>query len=164
VLPVFCSHEQPAVRVSPEAVDVWHSCTTRVDPETEHLMLQIAVATADRLLGITGGAAPRLALIELPPHPDCGFDHPERWFGTVHRRSDGRGTHLLVEAAVAGKPFPKVPRDHLLAGRLPALDPIRGDGSFDGGVRTMLASLMSDAVPTIRDMARISGTSERTFQ
>lgn len=164
VLPVFCSHEQLAVRVSPEAVDVWHSYTIKFDPETEHLMLQYAVAMADRLLGMTGGAAPRLALIELPPHPDCGLAHLERWFGTVLRPSEARGTHLLVDAAVAEKPFPRVARDHLLSGRLPALDPIRGDGSFGGSVKIMLASLMSDAVPTIRDMAGISGTSVRTFQ
>jgi AraC-like DNA-binding protein len=164
VLPVFCSHEQLAVKVAPSSVDVWHSYTIKFDPETEHLLLQYAVAMADRLLGMTGTAAPRLAQVEMPPHPDFGLEHLNRWFGTVLRPSDGRRTHIRVEAAVAEKPFPRAARDRLAAGRLPPLQPIRGDGSFGGSVKTMLASMMTDDIPTIRDMAKVCGTSVRTLQ
>jgi len=164
VLPVFCSHEQLALKAAPSVVSVWHSYTVRFDPETEHLMLQYAVAMADRLLGMTGTAAPRLARVEMPPHPDFGLDHLDRWFGDVLCPSDSRGTRFLVEAAVAEKLFPRAARDRLLAGRLPALGSIRGDGSFGDSVKTMLASLMTDDIPTIRDMAKVSGTSVRTLQ
>ena len=68
------------------------------------------------------------------------------------------------DAAVAERPFPRVARDHLLAGRLPALAPIRGEGGFGGSVKNMLASMLADDIPTIRDMAKLSGTSVRTFQ
>lgn len=164
VLPIFCSHEQLAIKVAPTIVDVWHSYTVKFDPETEHLMLQYAVAMADRLFGMTGIAVPRMVRVEMPPHPDFGLEHLSKWFSNVVRPSDSRGTHILVETEIAQRPFPRVARDHLLAGRLPALEPIRGDGSFGGSVKNMLASMLTDDVPTIREMAKISGTSVRTFQ
>jgi AraC-like DNA-binding protein len=164
VLPVFCSHEQLAVKVASSFVDVWHFYTVKFDPETEHLLLQYAVAMADRLLGMTGVGGPRMARIDLPPHPDFGVKHLKPWFGVSVRPSEGRRTHFVVDTAVAERPFPRVARDHLLAGRLPPLQPIRGDGSFGGSVKTMLASMMTDDIPTIRDMAKVCGTSVRTLQ
>lgn len=164
VLPVFCSHEQLAIKVAPSSVDVWHSYTVKFDPETEHMLLQYAVAMADRLLGMTGAVGPRLARVDLPPHPEFGVKHLNAWFGVAVRPVEGRRTHLVVEAALAKRPFPRVARDHLLAGRLPALEPIRGEGGFGGSVKTMLASMLADDLPTIRDMAKLSGTSIRTLQ
>jgi AraC-like DNA-binding protein len=164
VLPVFCSHEQLAIKVSPSVVDVWHSYTVKFDTETEHLMLQYAVAMADRLLGMTGTAAPRLARIEMPPHPDFGFSHLSKWFGDAVHPSEGRGTHMQIEATIAERPFPRAARDRLLAGRLPALEPIRGGGSFSDSVKVMLSSMLTDAIPTVRDMAKVCGTSVRSFQ
>jgi AraC-like DNA-binding protein len=164
VLPVFCSHEQLAINIAPSAIDVRHSYTIRFDPETEHLMLQYALAMADRLLGMTGTTAPRLARVEMPPHPDFGLEHLSGWFGTVVRPSDGRGTRILVEAGVAEKPFPKAARDRLLAGRLPSLHPLRADGSFGESVKVTVSSLLTDGIPTVRDMAGLCGMSVRSFQ
>jgi len=164
VLPVFCSHEQLAIKVAPSVVDVWHSYTVKFDAETEHLMLQYAVAMADRLLGMTGTAGPRLAQVEMPPHPEFGLDHLDKWFGNVMRPMEGRGTHIQVEAAAAERPFPRVARDRLLAGRLPALSPIRGDGKFGDSVKVMVTSMLTDGTPTVRDMAKVCGTSVRSFQ
>lgn len=164
VLPVFCSHEQLVIKVAPPVVNIWHSYTVRFDPETEHLMLQYALAMADRLLGMTGTAAPRLAQVEMPPHPDVGLEHLTKWFGHAVRPTEGRRTHIVVEAAVAERPFPKAARDRFLAGRLPPLEPIRGDGSFSDSVKVMLSSMLTDAIPSIRDMAKVCGTSVRTFQ
>jgi AraC-like DNA-binding protein len=164
VLPAFCSHEQLAIKVAPSFVDVWHTYTVKFDAETEHLMLQYALAMADRLLGMTGTAAPRLAQVEMPPHPDFGLNHLNRWFGNVVRPSDGRRTRILVKTAVAERPFPRAARDRLLAGRLPALEPIRGDGSFSDSVKIMVSSMLTDGIPTVRDMAKVCGTSVRSFQ
>lgn len=164
VLPVFCSHEQLAIKVAPTFVDIWHSYTVKFDPETEHLMLQYAVAIADRLLGMTGAAGTRFTRVDLPPHPEAGVKHLNAWFGDVVVASEGRGTHILVDTAIAERPFPKTARDRLLAGRLPALEPIRGDGRFSDSVRIMLASMLTDAVPTVRDVASVCGTSVRSFQ
>lgn len=164
VLPVFCSHEQLAIKVAPSVVDVWHSYMVKFDPETEHLMLQYALAMADRLLDMTGAGAPRLARVEMPPHPDFGVEHLNTWFGDAVRPSESRRTHILVEAAIAERPFPRAARDRLLAGRLPTLEPIRGDGSFGDSVKVMLSSMLTDAIPTVRDMAKVCGTSVRSFQ
>lgn len=164
VLPVFCSHEQLAIKAAPAGVEVWHSYTVKFDPETEHLLLQYAVAMADRLLGMTGAVGPRMVRVDLPPHPKFGVKHLNTWFADTVRPSKGRRTHIVVDAAMAERPFPRVARDHLLAGRLPALEPIRGDGSFGGSVKNMLSSMLTEDIPTIRDMAKLSGTSVRTFQ
>jgi AraC-like DNA-binding protein len=127
-------------------------------------MLQYAVAMADRLLGMTGTTAPRLVQVKMPPHPDFGLEHLTRWFGDVVRPSEGRGTHILVEAAVAERPFPRAARDRLLAGHLPAIEPIRGDGSFSDSAKVMLSSMLTDGIPTVRDMATVCGTSVRSLQ
>lgn len=164
VLPVFCSHEQLAIKVTPTVVDVWHSYTVRFDRETEHLMLLYGLAMADRLLGMTGSAAPRLVQVELPPHPDFGLDHLAGWFGDALRPSEGRGTHILIEPAIAERAFPRTARDRFLSGRLPALGPIRGDGRFSDSVKIMLASMLTDGIPTVRDMAMACGTSVRSLQ
>jgi AraC-like DNA-binding protein len=164
VLPVFCSHEHLAIKVAPPFVDVWHSYTVRFDPETEHLLLQYAVAMADRLLGMTGAVGPRMARIDLPPHPDFGVKHLESWFGNAVLPSEGRRTHFRIEAAVAERPFPRAARDRLLAGRLPALEPIRGDSSFSDSVKVMLSSMLTDGIPTVPDMAKVCGISVRSFQ
>lgn len=164
VLPIFCSHEQLAIKTSPDFVDIWHSYTVKFDPETEHLMLQYAVAMVDRLVGMTGAPGPRLARIDLPPHPEFGLTHLQPWFGDVLCPSEGRGTHILVETALAERSFPKTARDRFLAGRLPALGPIRGDGRFSDSVKIMLASMLTDAIPSVRDMAKVCGTSVRSLQ
>lgn len=164
VVPVFCSHEQLAIKVAPSGVIVWHSYTVKFDAETEHLMLQYAVAMADRLLGMTGTAGPRLAQVEMPAHPEFRLDHLDKWFGTDMRPAEGRRTRIQVDATVADKPFPRVARDRLLAGRLPALSPIRGDGRFGDSVKVMVSSMLPDGVPTVRDMAKVCGTSVRSLQ
>lgn len=164
VLPMFCSHEQLASKNLPSFIGFWHSYTVRFDPETEHLLLQYALAMMDRLLGMTGASGPRMVRIDLPPHPDAGLIHLASRFGDALRPSEGRGTHILVEAAIAERPFPRAARDRLLSGRLPALEPIRGDGSFGASVKIMLSSMLTDAMPSVRDMAEVCGTSVRSFQ
>jgi AraC-like DNA-binding protein len=164
VLPVFCSHEQLAIKVAQPFVEIWHSYTVKFAPETEHLLLQYAVAMADRLVGMTGTPAPRMARIEIPLHPEFGVSHLRKWFGDTVHPSEGRGTRMLVAAATADRPFPRAARDRLLAGRLPALEPIRGGARFSDSVKVMLSSMLTEALPTVRDMARFCGTSVRTFQ
>lgn len=164
VLPMFCSHEQLAIRATPSFTDFWHSYTVKFDLEIEHLMLQYAVAMMDRLLGMTGAAGPRMARIDLPPHPEFGLKHLNARFGEALRPVEGRGTRISVETAIAERPFPKSARDRLLAGRLPPLEPIRGGERFSDSVRVILESMLTDVVPTVRDMADVCGTSVRSLQ
>ncbi len=164
VLPVFCSHEQLSITVTPTGVDLWHSYTVKFDPETEHLMVQYALAMTDRLLGMTGTAAPRLVKAELPPHPEHGLTHLDKWLGTTLHPSERRGIHILVDPAVAERPFPRTARDRFLSGGLPPLAPIRGDGSFGDSVKVMVSSMLTDGIPTVRDMAMACGTSVRSLQ
>lgn len=60
-LPLFCSHEHLSLHPRPGGLMLRHSYPVGFDPEAEHLMLQYAVAMADRLCSMTGAGSPRLA-------------------------------------------------------------------------------------------------------
>lgn len=163
-LPLFCSHEHLSLHPEPGGLLVRHSYAVRFDPETEHLMLQYAVAMADRLCGMTGAASPRLARVEIPPHPDCGVQHLRRWFGAGVSAKAGHAIGISIGGDVADLQFPTIARDRMLGSRTLDMVPLRGDGSFAGSVRIMLASLLEDGVPSIGQLAAASGTSLRTLQ
>ncbi len=85
------------------------------------MLLQYAVAMADRLLGMTGAVGPRMVQIDLLPHPDFGVKHLSSWFGDRVQASERRGTHIVLDPTMAERHFPRVARDHLLAGVFPQL-------------------------------------------
>lgn len=163
-LPLFCSHEHLSMHPHSSGILVRHSYAAKFDAETEHLMLQYAVAMADRLCSMTGAGSPRLARVEIPPHPDHGVQHLHRWFGPGVVAKAGHGISILVGHDVADRQFPVVARDRMLGKRPPDMVPLRGDGTFSSSARTMLASMLEDGVPSIAQLAEASGTSVRTLQ
>ncbi len=163
-LPLFCSHEQLSLHPGPGALVMRHSYTVDFEPETEHLMLQYAVAMADRLCGMTGAAAPRLGRIEIPPHPDRGLDHLTGWFGDRLHAAEGRAITVTMEKQVAERPFRTIARDRMLGGRMPELVPLRGDGTLSGSARLMLCSMFEDGVPSVQQLAAAAGMTVRTLQ
>src|SRR5271165_3988996 len=80
-LPYYCSHEQVSFERKAGQYVVREFFAHRFDPETEHTLLQYAAAMIDRILRMAGDPAPRIARIEIPPHPMCGVTHLCRWFG-----------------------------------------------------------------------------------
>jgi AraC-like DNA-binding protein len=163
-LPLFCSYEHVSLHPGPEQLVVRHSYGVRFEPETEHLMLQYAVAMADRLCGMTGAAAPRLARVEIPPHPVLGVEHLRRWFGAGVTAKAGHALSIWIDQATANRRFPTIARDRMIGARPTDMVPLRGDGTLSGSVRIMLTSMLEDGVPSLRQLADAAGTSARTLQ
>lgn len=163
-LPLFCSHEHLSLHPRPGGLQLRHSYPVNFDAETEHLMLQYAVAMADRLCGMTGVGSPRLARIEIPPHPESGVEHLRKRFGAAIVAKPGRAISISIDSNVADRPFPNVARDRMLGKRPRGMVPLRGDGSFAGSARVMLSSMLEDGVPSLEQLAAASGTSVRTLQ
>ena len=163
-LPLFCSHEHLSLQLAAGGLLVRHSYAVRFEPETEHLMLQYAVAMTDRLCAMTGAAAPRLTRIEIPPHPDSGVEHLQHWFGPGIVAEPGHGISIAIQRDVAERQFLMIARDRMLGKRPPEMVPLRGDGSFSGSARIMLASMLEDGLPSIQQLAAASAASVRTLQ
>jgi hypothetical protein len=72
-LPPFCSHEHLSQERRGNSVLVRHSYAVGFDRETEHLMLQYALAMADRLCAMTETKSRRMERVEIPPHPEAGI-------------------------------------------------------------------------------------------
>ena len=112
-LPYYCSHEQVSFERKPGQYVVREFFAHKFDPETRHLLLQYAAAMIDRILSMAGDPAPRIARIEIPPHPTHGVGHLRRWFGNGVAETRSRGITLVVEDRVMERAFGKVARDRL---------------------------------------------------
>ncbi len=162
-LPLFCSHEHLSQERNGASVHVRHSYAVRFDPETQHLMLQYAVAMADRLCSMTGVPFNRLETIEIPPHPDAGIEHLEPWFGDRVRAKPGQAIRIVISRDVADRQFVRIGRDRMMAGNLPSVQPLRAD-TFAGSAGIMLASMLEEGLPSVSQLAQAAGTSVRTLQ
>jgi len=163
-LPMFCSHEHLALHLAEEVLVVRHSYAVRFDAETEHLMLQYAVAMSDRICAMTGARSPRRLSVEMPPHPEAGFDHLAPWLG--HRISP-RADHSIcvtIPREVAERPFLLRARDRLASGGMSDFTPLRGDGTLSDSARIMIAAMIENDLPRIEDLAAAAGMSVRTLQ
>lgn len=163
-LPLFCSHEQLMVSRQSEGLVLRHFYTTNFDPETAHLLLQYAVAMADRMCAMTGAGAGRLKRVELAAHPTVRLDHLEPWFGPVLEPAPGPSTLIEIPRGVADRVFLSVARDRSMQGPPPGLEPLRGDGSLTHSAKIILRSMFEDGVPTVRDLAEVCGMSVRSLQ
>lgn len=163
-LPLFCSHEHLSMHKETDGLVLRHSYAIGFEPETEHLMLQYAAAMVDRLCSMTGAVSPRLAHVEMPPHPASGLDHLRPWLGGAVVGGRSRAISIVIDRAVADRRFQHVARDRMLGKSPPEMVPLRGDGSFAGSARVMLASMLEDGLPSVEQLAVASGTSVRTLQ
>jgi AraC-like DNA-binding protein len=164
-LPYYCSHEQVSFERKPGQYIVREFFAHRFDPETRHLLLQYAAAMIDRILSMTGGSEPRIARIEIPPHPAHGVAHLRRWFGHGVAETRSRGITVVVDDRVMERAFGKVARDRLNPRGLNDGTPLRAGPAFSDSVKSLLGLMIeSDETPSMKRVVAATGTSARTFQ
>jgi AraC-like DNA-binding protein len=163
-LPFFCTHEHVAVRRQPDGINLSHFYAMHFDAETTHLLHQYVATMTDVLCGMTGAGKPRLKRIEIAPHPELGLEHLRRWFGDRLVETNLRTLRVQIESGVADRPFRRVARDRLAQGLPPGLGPLRGDGSFAGSARIVIAAMLEDGRVTVERLAELSGIRLRTLQ
>jgi AraC-like DNA-binding protein len=163
-LPYYCSHEQVSFERRPGRYVVREFFAHRFDPETRHLLLQYAAAMIDRILSMAGDAKPRIARIEIPPHPIHGVGHLRRWFGDGVAETKSRGITLFVDDPVMERAFGKLVRDRLNPRELDRRASLRGE-TFSDSVKSLLSLMIeSEETPTMKRIVAAAGTSARTFQ
>jgi AraC-like DNA-binding protein len=164
-LPYYCSHEQVSFERKQSQYVVREFFAHRFDSETRHMLLQYAAAMIDRILGMAGDSAPRIAHIEVPPHPTYGVGHLRRWFGDGVAETRSRGITVIVDDRVMECAFDKVARDRLNPRGLNNGTPLRVGPDFSDSVKSLLNLMIeNDEVPTMKRVVAAAGTSARTFQ
>ncbi|NRG16092.1 helix-turn-helix domain-containing protein [Rhizobiales bacterium] len=163
-LPLFCSHENLFVSDDQDTLVVRHNYGCRFDTEAAHLMLLYAIAMCDRLCAMTGATVPRIQHIEVLPHPIAGVDHLRELFGVGVVPVRSHAVVLRVPRGIAERSVSSIARDRMATSRTSSLLPLRGDGTFASSARIMLASMVEDGLPALRDLAIAAGTSTRTLQ
>ena len=164
-LPYYCSHEQVSFERKAGRYVVREFFAHRFDPETQHTILQYATAMIDRILSMAGGPQPRLAKIEIPPHPTYKVEHLRRWFGDRVTETKSRGITVLIEDRVMERAFSKVARDRLNPRALDSGASLRGGETFSDSVKALLNLMIeNDEAPSMRRVVAAAGMSARSFQ
>ncbi len=164
-LPFYCSHEQVSFERKAGRYVVREFFAHRFDPETEHTLLQYATAMIDRILGMAGSPPPRLAKIEIPPHPTHRVEHLRRWFGDRVIETKSRGITVVIEDRVMERAFSKVARDRLNPRALDSGASLRGGETFSDSVRAFLnLTIENDEAPSMKRVVAAAGMSARSFQ
>jgi AraC-like DNA-binding protein len=164
-LPYYCSHEQVSFERKPGQYVVREFFAHRLDPETQHTLLQYAAAMMDRILSMAGAPPPRFAKLEIPPHPVHKVEHLRRWFGDRVIETRSRGITVLIEDRIMERAFSKVARDRLNPRALDSRASLRGGEAFADSVKAFLSLMIeNDETPSIRRVVAAAGTSARTFQ
>jgi len=164
-LPYYCSHEQVSFERKPDHYVVREFFAHRFDPETRHILLQYAAAMIDRVLSMTGAPAPRIARIEIPPHPKLGVEHLRRWFGEGVTATRSPGITVVVADCVMERAYGKLARNRLNPRGLNNQTPLRAGQGFSDSVKSLLGLMIeNDDTPTMKRVVAAAGTSARTFQ
>ena len=104
-LPYYCSHEQVSFERKQGQYVVREYFAHRFGTETRHILLQYAAAMIDRILSMAGGPAPRIARLEIPPHPFHGVGHLRRWLGDGVAETRSRGITVVVDDRIMERAF-----------------------------------------------------------
>jgi AraC-like DNA-binding protein len=164
-LPYYCTHEQVSFERKQKQYVVREFFAHRFDPETRHILLQYAAAMIDRVLSMAGAPAPRIARIEIPPHPKHGVAHLRRWFGDGVAETRSRGITVVVDDRVMERAYDKLARSRLNPRGLNNKTPLRAGQAFSDSVKSLLGLMIeSDDTPTMKRVVAAAGTSARTFQ
>jgi len=164
-LPYYCSHEQVSFERKQDHYVVREFFAHRFDPETRHMLLQYAAAMIDRVLSMAGAPAPRIARIEIPPHPKLGVEHLRRWFGDGVTATRSRGITLVVADRIMERAYGKLARNRLNPRGLNNQTPLRAGQGFSDSVKSLLGLMIeNDDTPTMKRVVAAAGTSARTFQ
>lgn len=163
-LPLFCSHEHLSMEKSGSVTRVRHFYTLKFEAEAQHLIHQYVAAMADRLCSMTGAPAPRLARVEMVPHPEFGVEHLRGWLGNNVVAAKSKTLRIEIDNDVIERPFDRIARDRLAAQRPAGIIPLR-QTTLTNSVLIALASMIRcGSMPTIERLAESAGTSVRTLQ
>jgi len=164
-LPHYCSHEEVSVERKPGRYVVREFFAHKFDPETRHFLLQYAATMIDRVLGMAGDPQPRFVRLELPPHPTLGIRHLQSRFGNKVVEGRSRGLAVVIDEGVMHRTFSRVARSRLGGRALVDAQPLRGDGTTSGSVRTFIHLMIeAEQTPNFNRVVAAAGISARTFQ
>ena len=164
-LPYYCTHEQVSFDRKQNHYVVHEFFAHKFDPETRHVLLQYAAAMIDRILGMAGAPGPRIAGMEIPPHPNHGVGHLRRWFGNGVIETKSRGITVFVDDQVMERAYDRLARNRLNPRELSSNTPLRSGQAFSDSVKSLLGLMIqNDDTPTMNRVVAAAGTSARTFQ
>jgi AraC-like DNA-binding protein len=129
------------------------------------MLLQYAAAMIDRILSMAGSAPPRLARIEIPPHPIHKVEHLRPWFRDRVIETKARGITVVIKDRVMERAFSKVARDRLKPRALDSGASLRGGETFSDSVKAFLNLMIeNDEAPSMKRVVAAAGMSARSFQ
>ena len=164
-LPYYCSHEQVSFEKKAGHYVVREFFALKLDPETQHTLLQYAAAMIDRILSMGGSPPPRFAGIEIPPHPVHKVEHLRPWFGDRVIETKSRGITILIEDPIMERAFSRIARDQLKPRALDAGASLRGGDTFSDSVKAFLNLMIeNDETPSMKQVVAAAGMSARSFQ
>lgn len=163
-LPFFCSHESLSVEQKGDSFVIHHGYLVRFPEATEHLMLQYAVAMADKLCGMTSARFPRFQALEIQPHPEFGVEHLRKWFGDNVKERSSRSISIWIGRDLGEKRFSKIARDRGVNAMPKGVEPLRMDKTLTTSVRLLLQASLDFDLLSVGELAHSGGMSARTFQ
>jgi AraC-like DNA-binding protein len=160
--PHMNSHVTYGFQRIPGGAILRHRYVVPLPQEACHILHQIIAALIRAALGWTGQPGPRLARLELTPHPVYGLDHLRPHFDCEIAPSENGRLAITLSDAVLDRPFVRPGRDRLpIVKDWPAA---RGDGTLKGSILCVLPGLMDHGQPTLQEIAALACMSPRTLQ
>ncbi len=158
--PHHSSHEQFLVTPGSGMVTVRHRFLVDLDDVALHVCQQYVAAMIRAVIGGTGLNGPRLARVQLTPHPVSGLDHLGPHLDARVEPASDRSMSVTLRDAVLDRPYlrPAPYREPL------ELSSIRGDGTLAHSLRCILPGVLDNGPARIDEIAALAGTSLRTLQ
>lgn len=154
------SHEQLAVVTGPDCTIVRHRFLADLDDVALHVCHQYVAALIRSLTVATAQGGPRVAGVQITPHPAAGLAHLRPYLDNRVDAATDRALAITLDDALLDRPYPRRTRDR---GPL-RLDSIRGDGTLAHSLRMILPGILELGPVQIADIAALAGTSARTLQ
>ncbi|WP_139840092.1 AraC family transcriptional regulator [Pseudoruegeria sp. SK021] len=161
--PTFSTHERIVLQKTPRGGRLLVSYDIPVQQDALHLSQQYTAALVQLFCLGAGAHDPVFEHLEIPAHPRCGIDHLRPWFGD--RMTAARGRVLVMHLSDAVLDL----RVQLPAGMSPNTpedirQPLSDAGGMEPMIRHLIGTMLSEGVPTARDLALASGLSLRSLQ
>ncbi len=162
VIPSYATHERFIFIERAGGGEVRISFAIKGQIEALHIAQQYSAALIQTLCLATGMRAPVLERIELVPHPTEGIAHLVRWFGGAVHAAPDRVMRISIPDAVLDTPLRGTEGMAIAAPVVPP--PLSASAGFAPTARILVDLMLEDDVPTIEDLATVSGMTVRTLQ